>query len=41
MMNFIKILLQFGNFKINLMEIQLIFVILGKISENPVQCTQF
>ena len=37
MMSFIKILLQFGSFKINFMKNQLSFIILKKNSENTVQ----
>ena len=41
MMNFIKILLQFGIFKLNFMKIHSSFVILSKISENSIQLLQF
>ena len=41
MMNFIKILLQLGSFKINFMKIQLSFILLRKISENTVEFSQF
>ena len=40
-MKCIKILLQFGSFKIHFMKIQFSFIILGKISENPVQFSHF
>ena len=41
MINFIKILLQFGSFKIHLMKIHLSFITLRKISENSVHFSQF
>ena len=41
MKNVIKILLQFGSFKIHLMKIQLSFIILRKISEKPVHFSRF
>ena len=41
MMNFMKVLLHFGSFKIHFMKILLHFVILRKISENSVRCSQF
>ena len=41
MINFFKILIQFGSFKIHLMKIQLSFMILRKISENSVHFSQF
>ena len=41
MINFIKILLQFGSFKIHFMKIQLSLIILRKISENSVHFSQF
>ena len=37
MINFIKIRLQFSNFNIQFMKIQLNFIILRKISENSIQ----
>ena len=40
MINYKKILLQFGSFKIHFVKIQLSFIILRKISENPVQFSQ-
>ena len=41
MINFLKILLQFDSFKIHFMKIQSSFIILRKISENPVHFSQF
>ena len=41
MINFIKILLQFGSFKIHFMKNQLFFILLGKISENSVHFPKF
>ena len=41
MINFIKILLEFGNFKLHSMSIQLSFIILIKISENSVHFSHF
>ena len=40
MINFIKILLRFGSFKINFMKIHLKFMILRKISENSAHFSQ-
>ena len=41
MINFIKILLQLGSFKIPFMKIQFSFIILRKVSENSVHFSQF
>ena len=41
MKNFIKILLQFGSFKIHFMKIQFSFIILRIILENSVKFSQF
>ena len=41
MVNFIKILLQFGIFKMNVLKVQLSFLILRQISGNSVQFVQF
>ena len=41
MMDLIKILLLFSSFHINLLKIQLSFMILKKISENLVHFSQF
>ena len=41
MINYMKILLQFGSFKIHFMKIQLGFITLLKISENSVHFSQF
>ena len=40
MMNFIKILLQFGSCQIHFMKIQFSFTILRKIAENSVHYSQ-
>ena len=40
MINFIKILLQIDRFVINIMKIELSFIILRKISENSVHFSQ-
>ena len=41
MISLIKILLQFGSFKIHIMKIQLSSIIFRKISENSVHFSQF
>ena len=41
MINFIKILLQFGGLKIHFMKIQLSIIILRKISENSIHFGNF
>ena len=41
MINIIKILSTFGNFKMHFMKIHLSFIILRKISENSVHFSQF
>ena len=41
MINFIRILLQFGTFKIYFMKIHLSFITLRKFSENSVHFLQF
>ena len=41
MINFIKILLQFGSFKIHFIKNQLFFILLRKISEITVHSPQY
>ena len=41
MINLIEILLQFGRLEIHFMKIQVSFIILRKIPENSVHCSQF